>query len=65
MQYELLDWLEHVTFPVEAKFADPALAQRVYEVVVPRFINSGVCIFRDPPEHALDVHVDDNMLLLR
>jgi guanine deaminase len=41
-QYELLDWLKHVTFPMESKFSDVDFAKRTYERVVPRFINSGV-----------------------
>ncbi|KAL1721068.1 hypothetical protein EV715DRAFT_288613 [Schizophyllum commune] len=40
-QYELLDWLEHVTFPMEAKFADVDFARRTYESVVQRIVNCG------------------------
>ncbi|KAK0463928.1 uncharacterized protein EV420DRAFT_1618767 [Desarmillaria tabescens] len=40
-QYELLDWLSNVTFPVEAKFADLDFAQRTYSSVVYRIINNG------------------------
>ncbi|KAF9014111.1 hypothetical protein BDQ17DRAFT_1270322 [Cyathus striatus] len=40
-QYELLDWLAKVTFPMEAKFADAAFAKRTYERVVKRIIDSG------------------------
>ncbi|KAI5899576.1 guanine deaminase [Schizophyllum commune H4-8] len=40
-QYELLDWLKHVTFPMEAKFADVDFARRTYESVVQRIINCG------------------------
>ncbi|GAA6031719.1 hypothetical protein JCM8097_001951 [Rhodosporidiobolus ruineniae] len=40
-QFELLDWLSNVTFPTEAKFADPAFARTAYETVVERVINSG------------------------
>ncbi|KAK4701263.1 guanine deaminase, partial [Phenoliferia sp. Uapishka_3] len=40
-QYELLDWLTHVTFPTEAKFADAQYARRTYEGVVQRVINTG------------------------
>lgn len=40
-QYELLDWLEHVTFPMEAKFADVDFARRTYKSVVQRIINCG------------------------
>ncbi|GAA5847273.1 hypothetical protein JCM5353_002666 [Sporobolomyces roseus] len=40
-QYELLDWLKHVTFPAEAKFRDPVYARRTYEGVVQRVINMG------------------------
>lgn len=41
-QYELLDWLENVTFPMESRFADEELAKRIYPSVVNKFINSGV-----------------------
>ncbi|GAA6050795.1 hypothetical protein JCM3770_001650 [Rhodotorula araucariae] len=40
-QFELLDWLDQVTFPAEAQFADPEHARRTYEDVVERNINSG------------------------
>lgn len=41
-QYELLDWLTNVTFPMEAKFSDVQLAERAYQSVVRRVIDSGV-----------------------
>ena len=41
-QYELLDWLENVTFPMEAKFADVEFAKAIYPSVVRRLIDSGV-----------------------
>lgn len=41
-QYQLLDWLQHVTFPTEAKFSDAIFAQRAYESVVRRVIDAGV-----------------------
>ncbi|KAK0210958.1 hypothetical protein DFS33DRAFT_1296586 [Desarmillaria ectypa] len=40
-QYELLDWLSNITFPMEAKFADLDFAQRTYSSVVRRIINNG------------------------
>ncbi|GAA5862532.1 hypothetical protein JCM3774_001050 [Rhodotorula dairenensis] len=40
-QYELLDWLDNLTFPAEAKFADAAHARRVYNSVVERVISTG------------------------
>ncbi|KEI39127.1 uncharacterized protein L969DRAFT_95270 [Mixia osmundae IAM 14324] len=40
-QHELLDWLEHITFPAERKFENPVYAQKAYEAVVTRVINSG------------------------
>ena len=40
-QYELLDWLANVTFPMEAKFKDVAFATRMYTRVVRDFINAG------------------------
>ncbi|KAF8882424.1 hypothetical protein BD779DRAFT_1612446 [Infundibulicybe gibba] len=40
-QYELLDWLERVTFPMEAKFNDLAFARHTYEAVVRRVIDCG------------------------
>ncbi|KAH9180514.1 guanine deaminase [Lactarius sanguifluus] len=40
-QYELLDWLKEVTFPMEARFADADFAHRAYTKIVERIINSG------------------------
>ncbi|KAF5330752.1 hypothetical protein D9619_005321 [Psilocybe cf. subviscida] len=40
-QYELLDWLKHVTFPTESKFADKEFAQTTYSSVVRRLIDAG------------------------
>ncbi|TFK42283.1 hypothetical protein BDQ12DRAFT_675940 [Crucibulum laeve] len=40
-QYELLDWLDKVTFPMEAKFANTEFAQRTYQNVVRRIIDCG------------------------
>ncbi|KAJ9114618.1 hypothetical protein QFC22_005491 [Naganishia vaughanmartiniae] len=43
-EYELLDWLQHLTFPREAKFTDLEYAQKVYDQVVKRNLNAGVSI---------------------
>ena len=43
-QYELLDWLEHVTFPMESRFSDPDFARRAYTSVIKRTIDYGVSI---------------------
>ncbi|KAF8679722.1 Guanine deaminase [Rhizoctonia solani] len=40
-QYELLDWLNNVTFPTESRFHDTGFAERVYSAVVDRVLNSG------------------------
>ncbi|KAL0578677.1 hypothetical protein V5O48_003297 [Marasmius crinis-equi] len=40
-QYELLDWLEKITFPMEAKFADDKFAEAAYPEIVRRTINAG------------------------
>lgn len=40
-QYELLDWLANVTFPMEARFEDVEFAKRMYTRVVRDFINAG------------------------
>ncbi|KAG6865190.1 hypothetical protein C0991_004561 [Blastosporella zonata] len=40
-QYELLDWLKNVTFPMEAKFSDIDFARRSYKSVVRRIIDCG------------------------
>ncbi|KAJ6630609.1 hypothetical protein B0H10DRAFT_1982024 [Mycena sp. CBHHK59/15] len=40
-QYELLDWLESITFPMESKYSDVDFAQRTYASVVRRIIDSG------------------------
>ncbi|KAJ7087886.1 Metallo-dependent hydrolase [Mycena epipterygia] len=39
--YELLDWLENITFPMESKFSDVDFARRTYASVVRRVIDSG------------------------
>jgi len=41
-QYTLLDWLEKVTYPMEAKFADVDFARRTYSSVVRRIVDAGV-----------------------
>ncbi|TFK30228.1 guanine deaminase [Coprinopsis marcescibilis] len=40
-QYELLDWLANVTFPMESRFADVDFAKRMYTKVVRDFVNNG------------------------
>ncbi|PWN23584.1 Metallo-dependent hydrolase [Microstroma glucosiphilum] len=40
-QYELLDWLNNVTFPREKQFADVAYAEKTYNSVVQRLLDSG------------------------
>ncbi|PWN36547.1 uncharacterized protein FA14DRAFT_117778 [Meira miltonrushii] len=40
-QYELLDWLENITFPRERKFEDPLYARKTYESVVQRMLDCG------------------------
>lgn len=42
-QYQLLDWLENCTFPMESKFANVDFARTKYRSVVRRIINCGVC----------------------
>ncbi|KAG5729678.1 putative guanine deaminase, partial [Termitomyces sp. T112] len=39
--YKLLEWLEHVTFPMEAKFSDVEFARTSYQSVVRRVIDCG------------------------
>lgn len=41
-QYELLAWLDNVTFPMEANFADVDFARETYIEVVRRIVNCGV-----------------------
>ncbi|KAJ3833299.1 hypothetical protein F5878DRAFT_665769 [Lentinula raphanica] len=40
-QYELLDWLETFTFPMESNFKDVAFAKRMYPSIVKKFIAAG------------------------
>ncbi|CAK5277358.1 unnamed protein product [Mycena citricolor] len=40
-QYELLEWLEKITFPMESRFSDPAFAHATYSSVVRRMIDAG------------------------
>jgi len=41
-EYQLLEWLDKVTYPREAKFADDEYAKMVYSSVVKRLIDFGV-----------------------
>ena len=41
-EYRLLEWLDKVTYPREAKFADDEYAKMVYPSVVKRLIDFGV-----------------------
>ncbi|ROT42229.1 guanine deaminase [Sodiomyces alkalinus F11] len=38
----ILDWLEQVTFPVEARFSDPSYARKTYEQSVGDFLRHGI-----------------------
>ncbi|KAL4925301.1 putative guanine deaminase [Aspergillus undulatus] len=38
----ILDWLSEITFPVEARFADPAYAASIYEHTVSDFLRQGI-----------------------
>ncbi|KAK2035645.1 guanine deaminase [Colletotrichum zoysiae] len=38
----ILDWLEQVTFPHEARFSDPVYARKVYESCVKGFLKQGI-----------------------
>ncbi|KAF2739449.1 guanine deaminase [Polyplosphaeria fusca] len=38
----ILDWLDQVTFPVEARFADPVYASKMYEHAVQDFLRNGI-----------------------
>lgn len=38
----ILDWLEKITFPHEARFADPVYARKAYESCVDGFLRQGI-----------------------
>ncbi|KAF2024457.1 Metallo-dependent hydrolase [Setomelanomma holmii] len=38
----ILDWLDQVTFPVEARFADPEYASRIYDSTIDDFLRHGI-----------------------
>lgn len=38
----ILDWLEKITFPHEARFADPGYARKAYESCVEAFLRQGI-----------------------
>jgi len=40
-QYQLLDWLQNVTFPMEGRFSAVDFARKAYKSVVRRFIDAG------------------------
>jgi hypothetical protein len=50
-QYQLLDWLEKITFPTEAAFDNPEHAKLVYPDVVNTTIGFGVRRTADSPLH--------------
>lgn len=43
-QFQLLDWLEKCTFPMESKFSNVEFARRTYKSVVRRYIDCGVSL---------------------
>ncbi|WFD01230.1 guanine deaminase [Malassezia yamatoensis] len=48
MHLQLLDWLEQLTFPEEAKFSDAQYAEQLYASVIDRYLRSGTttaCIY--------------------
>jgi guanine deaminase len=49
-QYELLDWLKHVTFPAEERLADTDFATVLYKEVVRRVLAFGVSVSTCPSE---------------
>jgi cytosine/adenosine deaminase-related metal-dependent hydrolase len=64
MQYELLQWLEKITFPMESKFSDVDFAQRTYASAVRRIIDSGVRLSVHSENISTDpLFVDNDMLL--
>ena len=64
-QYELLEWLEKVTFPMEKRFKSLDFATRTYKIVVRRTIDLGVCpLFSNCPERIIDWQTDNDVLLL-
>jgi len=63
-QYELLDWLKNITFPKEAEFADLNFAKKVYNDVVRRSLDCGVCCLSHNVTTVLILLSDDNFVLL-
>ncbi|EKM55167.1 uncharacterized protein PHACADRAFT_255596 [Phanerochaete carnosa HHB-10118-sp] len=60
-EYELLDWLKHYTYPLEAKFKDKSFAKRVYTTVVRRIVDAGTttcCYFGSVHEGATKILAD-------
>ncbi|GAB3242887.1 guanine deaminase [Chitinimonas naiadis] len=54
---KLLDWLNNYTFPAEASFADPAVAERSAEFVVQRLLANGTttaAVFGTVHAHSVD-----------
>lgn len=61
MDRELLDWLREYTFPEEARYADPAYAEKAYRLFVDDLKKSATtraCIFAT-------IHADATLLLMR
>ena len=63
---QLLDWLQQLTFPLEAKFSDLEFAKQVYPEVVRRNLKLGVSHSqsRNPILGNADCWVDNDVLLL-
>ncbi|KAL1407958.1 hypothetical protein Q8F55_004755 [Vanrija albida] len=56
---ELLPWLQTLTFPLESRFSDPALAERIFRRVIARTLSAGTttsCYYST-------LHVDASVLL--
>ena len=48
MHLQLLDWLEKLTFPEEAKYSDTQYAEQLYTSAIDRYLRAGTttaCIY--------------------
>ncbi|WFD45363.1 guanine deaminase [Malassezia psittaci] len=64
MHLQLLDWLEQLTFPEEAKYSDPQYAEQLYASAIDRYLRSGTttaCIYATIHlQVRIQTHLDEN-----
>jgi guanine deaminase len=63
---QLLDWLEHFTFPTEQRFADPHFARRTARLFVQECLRNGIttsCVYCTVHPHSVDALFEEAVRL--